>query len=156
MRSDQGFELLDGQARVTDDGAHRVRVDRRVARNGERRRAAFHHRVLPFMVHGEADFLERAHSNAPRDARQFRHLADRDFPDGDAIGRVDLSRQPFLNRVPDVVQRLGLGLALRMTARQRGTRDGVPFVAVDEDHLVGHGSREYRHTGITPRKLEQG
>jgi hypothetical protein len=58
-RSEEFAELLGGQASIAHNTAHRERVDRIVARDGEDAFTIGHHHVLAFPNDAEARLLER-------------------------------------------------------------------------------------------------
>ncbi len=52
--------------------------------------------------------------------------------------------EPIVDRIADILKRLGLRLALRMTSSQHRTTYGAPILAFDQDHSVVHLSISIR------------
>jgi len=71
--SQELFELLDCQPGITDDGGHRLRIDRIISRNDNSQLSFRHEYVLTLAIDLETGFLERFHRAQMIYAGKLRH-----------------------------------------------------------------------------------
>ena len=130
------LELIDCQAGVANDAAHREGVDWVMPRNRHCSDRAFGTRPND----AEASLLQGPDRVQVVDARQLGHRSDGDFdfPDLVLLHQLVHRRKIFTDRVPNIFERFILGTSLRPATGKPGNRDAEPFLAPLERNLVPH------------------
>ena len=71
---EQRAKLISGEASISDDATHRVRVHRIVSRNGQDAGTVSHDDVLSLAEDSEPSLLEGSNRGLVVDARDLRHV----------------------------------------------------------------------------------
>ena len=129
-------ELFWREAGFASDAAHCECVYRTMPRDRQAGRSVRHDHVLALSDNGEADFPKRPNGLLASDTRNTRHSNGHVlFRDAKSCLLGGLCVDPLADRDAYVLQRLFMGLPLRVATRQGRTTNGKTFVTFDKELL---------------------
>jgi hypothetical protein len=133
-------KIVDRQAGILDDSAHRKGIHWTVARDRQCARTVRHDNVLALASDPEASLLERTHGVKVADAGELRHGSgsDLDLSDLSSFDLLHHHRKVLAQSVGDVDQGFRFGGSLRDATRKTRDPNTEAFFGFAEGDLVFH------------------